>query len=124
MNVYFLVSSILCALLALMHYFKGTPAIMGPILRTPELTARVKLLAHCCWHLVTVTAAVMAASLAWAAIHPDSTVLAVMALIQMLGFSAVGFYLISRSQFSLLQVPQGIAFLLAASVTGAGLLWG
>lgn len=124
MNKWFLSASILTGFVTALHFFGGGREIADPLLEADSLPDTLKYLLYYCWHLVTMTLAVMTAAFFFAARSPKSVELAWFAGILAGLFSIWGIALVPAVGQDFAAMPQGwffapiAAFAIIGSRTG------
>ncbi len=113
----FLLPAAVAAAIAGTHLFLGGREIARPLLRQAALPPVVTLTHYYCWHMVTITLAVLAGAYAYAALGPDGHPLAVMAtlLSGLFGLWGLALVLWKRQRHS--DMPQWMLF---AVLTASG----
>ena len=122
MNIYFIMSGCVSLLLALVHYFVGTPRVVKPINELDGLSARVKLLSHGSWQAVTIMLLAMAAAMFWSATHSGESALAIFVGAQAAFITVMCLVVIRNTDVRLIHTPQVFGFAIVA-VTAALGLW-
>jgi len=94
MNIWFVAAGALSFGITLLHLFGGGPTVAAPLLAAKGLNDVVRYLNYYCWHLVSISLALMALAFGWAA-----------------GFCIWGVALVILKQQQFREMPQGWLFL-------------
>lgn len=122
MNGYLMAASAASFATFAIHTWVGGPAITGPLLASRDMHDVAKFTNYYCWHLVTITLAVMGAAYAWGALRPDGMDVAIFAFGLSVSFMVWNLWLIVWKKQRLLQMPQWILFLMISVLAAPGLL--
>jgi hypothetical protein len=117
----FLAAAALSALWTVVHLFMGGAQVAGPLRQSRDLPAMVRDTAYLCWHLVSITLAIMAGLLLAAGLGASGAAgLAMAGVALAAGFAAIGILLPLGIGAGYARLPQGWLFV---PVAGLG-LWG
>lgn len=111
MNVYFASAGGLATIVCLIHTFLGGRAIAEPLLNAPGLHPVPKLTTYYCWHIVTITLAVIAGMFGYAALYTGGTDLGWVATILTFGYCVLGLAVPVFKNQAFKDMPQGWLFL-------------
>lgn len=122
MNAWFLSAAGVAALICAIHVVAGGREAVRPLLASTELNRSAKYTHYYCWHLITITIAVLAAAFAYASRPGAGSDVAVLAT----GMSFL-FALLSIVQIAIFRLPmkefgQWVLFLGLALLGLAGLM--
>lgn len=120
MNSMFAIASILATAVFLLHTFLGGRTIAKPLLETPGLHPVPKLTSYYCWHIVTITLAVLSGMFAYAAVFEGGKDIGWTATLLTIGYCGLGLAVpvLNKQKFS--HMPQGWLFLPIAILGLAG----
>ncbi|QDG75240.1 hypothetical protein [Labrenzia sp. PHM005] len=111
MNVFFGVAAFLSAAVFLIHTFLGGRTIAVPLLKAQDLHPVPKLTSYYCWHIVTITLAIVSGMFVYAAYSQSGTDLGWAATLLTLGYCLLGLWVpVAKSQ-TYKNMPQGWLFL-------------
>lgn len=113
----FAVPALLALAIAAIHAVMGGREIARPLLRQDVLPPVVTLTHYYCWHMATITLAVLAGCYGYAAIFPDGRILAVMATLVAGAFCIWGLVLVLWKRERHRDMPQWVLFL-GLSISG------
>jgi surface polysaccharide O-acyltransferase-like enzyme len=122
MDFWFLAAGGLSFAITLLHLFAGGPAIAAPLLAAKELDATAKYVNYYCWHLVSISLALMAATFLWSGLNADAWEAAVLGTVMAGAFCIWGIALVIIKQLRFRDVPQGWFFLPIAAMGVYGFL--
>lgn len=111
MNTFFGVAALLSAAVFLIHTFLGGRTIAVPLLKAKDLHPVPKLTSYYCWHIVTITLAIIAGMFAYAAYSTDGIDLGWTATLLTLGYCLLGLWVPVRNNQKYQNMPQGWLFL-------------
>jgi len=111
MNIWFVAAGALSFGITLLHLFGGGPTVAAPLLAAKGLNDVVRYLNYYCWHLVSISLALMALAFGWSGFVGSAWELAVLGTIMAAGFCiwGVALVILKRQQFR--EMPQGWLFL-------------
>lgn len=120
MNALYASAAVLSAAVFLIHTFLGGRTIARPLLATPDLHPIPKLTSYYCWHIVTITLAVVSGMFAYAAVAEGGKDIAWAATLLTFGYCGLGLAVpvLNKQKFS--HMPQGWLFLPIAILGVAG----
>lgn len=111
MNVFFAAAAFLSAAVFLIHTFLGGRTIAVPLLNAQDLHLVPKLTSYYCWHIVTITLAIVSGMFVYAAYSQSGTDLGWAATLLTLGYCLLGLWVpVAKSQ-TYKNMPQGWLFL-------------
>lgn len=110
MNVYFLSAAILTVAVFLIHTFLGGRTIANPLLKAQDLHPVPKLTSYYCWHIVTITLAIVSGMFAYAAYSSGGADLGWTATLLTLGYCVLGLFVPIVKQQKYKDMPQGWLF--------------
>lgn len=120
MDIWFTVAGGIAVFWTGVHIFLGGPEIAHPLLAS-DLKPMVKYVNYYCWHLVSISIAVMALLFLWPGVWGGPKELAVVGTVLATGFSIWGIVLAPRAGVSYKVVPQGWFFAPIAALGIIGL---
>lgn len=118
MNYYLMAAGGLSAIVCLIHCFAGGPTIAKPLLQAKDLHPVPKYTQYYCWHLVSITLALMAVGLLLGGWRAESRELAWMMTGLAGAFCIWGLILPIMAKQTYKNLPQGWLF---APITALGL---
>lgn len=122
LNLWFLAAGGCALALTLLHVFAGSPSVVRPTLAAKELDAAVKYLNYYCWHLVSISLALMAAAFLWSGLASDAWEVAILGTATAAGYCIWGVAMVITKQQSFRALPQGWLFLPVAVLGLVGFL--
>ena len=111
MNTWLFAASLAAACCWGVHTFVGERTVARPLIASPGLDAVPKWTQFYCWHLVTITLAVMALGLGYAAFVPAALDVALLIAALAIAFGLFGIVLPRRIGRSYAEMPQGFLLL-------------
>lgn len=123
MNVWLFSASVVTAAIWGIHTFLGGRSIAQPLISANDLESVPKWTQYYCWHVVTITLAVMAIGLGYAAFVPDASDIAILIGLLAAAFSVFGLILPKRVNVSYAEMPQGFLFLPVAGLVAIALIF-
>lgn len=122
MSGWLLCASMLTVAIWAVHTFIGGPTIARALLLATDLEAVPKWTQYYCWHVVTITLALLAAGLGYAAFVPHATDVALLIAVLTLMYAVFGLLLPPRIGARYVDMPQGFLFLPVVLLTFIGVL--
>lgn len=113
----FAVPSLIAFGIAVIHAAIGGREIARPLLQQQTLPPIMTLTHYYCWHMATISLAMLAGCYAYAAVSPDGRILAVVATLISFAFCVWGLALVLWKRQRHRDMPQWILFL---GLTGSG----
>ena len=107
MNTWWLVAGLATAAVWAVHTFVGQGTVARPLTAAGDLEAVPKWTQFYCWHLVTITLAVMALGFGYAAFAPTAADVAATVTALAIAFGLFGLVLPGRVGQSFATMPQG-----------------
>ncbi len=111
MNMFFLIAAILSAAVFLIHTFLGGRTIAVPLMKAQDIHPVPKLTSYYCWHLVTITLAIVSGMFAYAAYSMNGLDVGWAATLLTVCFCALGLFVPALKGQSYKNMPQGWLFL-------------
>ncbi|MFN3201410.1 MAG: hypothetical protein ACE366_23615 [Bradymonadia bacterium] len=121
MNTFLLIAAIFSGITWALHTFLGGRELVPPLL-SAEVHPVPKFTHYYCWHLVTLTLAIMALGYLYAAFFPGGSDVAIMLTILSATFALWSVYLVQWKQQRWFQMPQWVLFLSITGVAIPGLI--
>lgn len=122
MNFWLLSASVLTAAIWAIHTFLGGRSVAHPLILATDLEPVPKWTQYYCWHMVTITLAVMSIGLGYAALVSDASEVALLIGLLAVAFSVFGLLLPPRVKVSYVEMPQGFLFLPVVGLVTIGLI--
>jgi hypothetical protein len=113
----FAVPALLALSIAVIHVVAGGRDVARPLLQQQTLPPSVRLTLYYCWHIATISLAVLAGCYAYAAVSPEGRILAALATLVSSAFCVWGLVLVLWKRQRHRDMPQWILFL---GLTGSG----
>ena len=113
----FAVPALIAFGITVIHAVVGGREIARPLLQQETLSPTVTLTHYYCWHLATISLAVLAGCYAYAAVSPDGRILAALATLVSAAFCVWGLVLVVWKHQRHRDMPQWVLFL---GLTGSG----
>ena len=107
----FAVPALIACGIAIIHASVGGREIARPLLQQQTMSPIVTLTHYYCWHMATISLAVLAGYYAYAAVSPDGRILATVATLVSSAFCVWGLVLVLWKRQRHRDMPQWILFL-------------